>query len=88
MSPKNVIPPEEPEKVPNPDPGGGQGDAHDHDREAVTSRSRLLRLRGRPPRPRTAEKRAVVAMQAHLRCEDLLSGKAAPPGWIAGPSRA
>jgi hypothetical protein len=29
------------------------------------------------PRPLTAvEKRAVVAMQAHLRCEDLLSGKA------------
>ena len=31
------------------------------------------------PRPLTrAEKRAVIAMQAHLRCEDLLSGKASP----------
>ena len=31
------------------------------------------------PRPLTAqEKRAVIAMQAHLRCEDLLPGKATP----------
>jgi len=31
------------------------------------------------PRPLTpVEKRAVIAMQAHLRCEDLLPGKASP----------
>ena len=65
LSPKNVIPPEEPEKVPNPDP--------------ATVRETPMILTGRTlsPRPLTAvEKRAVVAMQAHLRCEDLLSGKA------------
>ena len=65
LSPKNVIPAEEPEKVPNPDP--------------ATVRETPMILTGRTlsPRPLTAvEKRAVVAMQAHLRCEDLLSGKA------------
>ena len=67
LSPKNVIPPEEPEKVPNPDP-------------ATASETPMI-LTGRTlsPRPLTPEeKRAVIAMQAHLRCEDLLSGKANP----------
>jgi hypothetical protein len=67
LSAKNVIPPEEPEKVPNPDP------------ETVKETPMIPTGRTISPRPLTAlEKRAVVAMQAHLRCEDLLSGKAAP----------
>lgn len=67
LSPKNVIPPEEPEKIPNPDP--------------ATAAETPLIVTGKTvsPRPLTAvEKQAVSAMQAHLRCEDLLSGKAAP----------
>jgi hypothetical protein len=67
LSPKNVIPPEELEKVPNPDP--------------ATAKETPMVTTGRTisPRPLTpVEKRAVIAMQAHLRCEDLLSGKASP----------
>jgi hypothetical protein len=63
LSAKNVIPPEMPEKVPNPDP--------------ATAAETPMILTGRliSPRPLTAvEKRAVVAMQSHLRCEGLLSG--------------
>ena len=64
LSAKNVIPPEYPEKVPNPDPA------------TVKETPMILTGRTISPRPLTAvEKRAVVAMQAHLRCEDLLSGK-------------
>ena len=67
LSPKNVIPPEEPEKVPNPDPA------------TVGETPMIPTGRTISPRPLTpAEKRAVIAMQAHLRCEDLLSGKANP----------
>jgi hypothetical protein len=65
LSPKNVIPAEEAEKVPNPDP--------------ATAAERPMIPTGRTisPRPLTAvEKRAVVAMQTHLRCENLLAGKA------------
>jgi len=65
LSPKNVIPPEQPEKIPNPDP------------KTVGETPMILTGRTISPRPLTAlEKRAVVAMQAHLRCEDLLAGKA------------
>ena len=65
LSPKNVIPPEEPEKVPNPDPATAA------ETPLVTTGKTIS------PRPLTAlETRAVTAMQAHLRCEDLLSGKA------------
>jgi hypothetical protein len=65
LSPKNVIPPEEPEKVPNPDPA------------TVAETPMVTTGKTISPRPLTAvEKRAVIAMQAHLRCEDLLSGKA------------
>jgi hypothetical protein len=65
LSPKNVIPPEEPEKVPNPDPA------------TVGETPMILTGRTISPRPLTpVEKRAVVAMQAHLRCEDLPAGKA------------
>ncbi len=68
LSPKNVIPAEEAEKVPNPAAAAvAAGDA-----PAMIPTGRTV-----SPRPLTAvEKRAVVAMQAHLRCEDLLSGKA------------
>jgi hypothetical protein len=59
LSPKNVIPPEVPEKVPGPDP------------EAPP----VLTGRTISPRPLTpVEKRAVIAMQAHLRCEGLPGG--------------
>jgi hypothetical protein len=65
LSAKNVIPPEQPEKIPNPDP------------KTVGETPMILTGRTISPRPLTAlEKRAVVAMQAHLRCEDLLAGKA------------
>jgi len=65
LSAKNVIPPEEPEKVPNPDP------------ETVKETPLVTTGRTISPRPLSEmEKRAVIAMQAHLRCEDLLSGKA------------
>jgi hypothetical protein len=67
LSAKNVIPAEEAEKVPNPDPATAA------ETPMITTGKTIS------PRPLTAiEKRAVVAMQAHLRCEDLLSGKASP----------
>jgi hypothetical protein len=65
LSAKNVIPPEELEKVPNPNP------------ETAKETPMVTTGRTISPRPLTpVEKRAVIAMQAHLRCEDLLSGKA------------
>ncbi len=65
LSPRNVIPAEEAEKVPNPDPA------------TVKETPMVTTGRTISPRPLTAqEKRAVIAMQAHLRCEDLLPGKA------------
>jgi len=67
LSPKNVIPPEELEKVPNPNP------------ETAKETPMVTTGRTISPRPLTEqEKRAVIAMQAHLRCEDLLRGKATP----------
>jgi hypothetical protein len=65
LSPKTVVPAEELEKIPNPDP------------ETAKETPMITTGKTISPRPLTAvEKRAVVAMQAHLRCEDLLSGKA------------
>ncbi|HVX94955.1 MAG TPA: hypothetical protein VHK47_08595 [Polyangia bacterium] len=67
LSAKNVIPAEEAEKVPNPDPATAA------ETPMITTGKTIS------PRPLTAiEKRAVVAMQAHLRCEELLSGRASP----------
>jgi hypothetical protein len=67
LSPKNVIPPEELEKVPNPNP------------ETRAETPMITTGRTISPRPLAEqEKRAVIAMQAHLRCEDLLRGKATP----------
>jgi hypothetical protein len=69
LSPKNVIPAEEAEKVPNPDKAAvAAGDA-----PAMIPTGRTI-----SPRPLTAtEKKAVMVMQAHLRCEGLLPGRAA-----------
>ncbi len=67
LAPKNVIPPEELEKVPNPNP------------ETRAETPMVTTGRTISPRPLTEqEKRAVIAMQAHLRCEDMLRGKATP----------
>jgi hypothetical protein len=67
LSQKNVIPAEELEKVPNPDPATAK------ETPMITTGKTIS------PRPLTAmEHRAVIAMQAHLRCEDLLPGKANP----------
>jgi hypothetical protein len=68
LSAKNVIPAEEAEKVPNPDKAAVA---------AGTAPAMIPTGKTVSPRPLTpVEKRAVIAMQAHLRCEDLLSGKA------------
>jgi hypothetical protein len=65
LAAKNVIPAEELEKIPNPDPA------------TVKETPMITTGKTISPRPLTAlEHRAVVAMQSHLRCEDLLSGKA------------
>jgi hypothetical protein len=67
LSQRNVIPSEEAEKIPNPDP------------KTVAEKPLILTGKTISPRPLTAqEHRAVIAMQAHLRCEDLLGGKATP----------
>ena len=67
LAPKNVIPPEELEKVPNPNP------------ETRAETPMVTTGRTISPRPLTEqEKRAVIAMQAHLRCEDMLRGKSTP----------
>jgi hypothetical protein len=67
LAPKNVIPPEELEKIPNPNP------------ETRAETPMVTTGRTISPRPLTEqEKRAVIAMQAHLRCEDMLRGKATP----------
>jgi len=68
LSAKNVIPAEEAEKVPNPDTAAVA---------AGTAPAMIPTGKTVSPRPLTpTEKRAVIAMQAHLRCEDVLSGKA------------
>jgi hypothetical protein len=67
LSAKNIIPAEEAEKIPNPDP------------QTVAEKPMILTGKTISPRPLTAqEHKAVIAMQAHLRCEDMLAGKAAP----------
>src|SRR5262249_36728157 len=70
LSEKNVIPAEEAEKVPNPALAPGEKPTEDKPSMIYTGKTVS-------PRPLTGlEHRAVVAMQAHLRCEDLLSAKA------------
>jgi hypothetical protein len=67
LPPRSVIPAEELEKVPNPDPA------------TVAETPMITTGRTISPRPLNAlEKRAVGSMQAHLRCEGLLSRKANP----------
>jgi hypothetical protein len=69
LSPKNVIPAEEAEKVPNPDKAAvAAGEA-----PAMIPTGKTI-----SPRPLTpTEKKAVMVMQSHLRCEGLLPGRAA-----------
>lgn len=70
LSEKNVIPAEEAEKVPNP--ALAPGETPTEDKPSMIYSGKTV-----SPRPLTElEHRAVVAMQAHLRCEDLLSPKA------------
>ncbi len=84
LSAKNVIPAEEAEKVPCVPPPAGQTAPPAGTKPFCPPRepgeppvTMVMTGRTISPRPLTAlEKRAVVAMQAHLRCEDLLSGKA------------
>jgi hypothetical protein len=90
LSAKNVIPAEEPEKVPcapavpgaPPVPAGTapQAGVKPTCPAPVPGEPPVTMIatgRTISPRPLTpAEKRAVSAMQSHLRCEDLLSGKA------------
>ncbi|HLK89755.1 MAG TPA: L,D-transpeptidase [Polyangia bacterium] len=65
LSARNIIPAEEAEKIPNPDP------------KTAAETPMITTGKTISPRPLTAqEHRAVIAMQGHLRCEDLLSGKA------------
>ncbi len=69
LSEKNVIPAEEAEKVRNPALAPGEKPTEDKPSMIYTGRTVS-------PRPLTPlEHRAVVAVQAHLRCEELLSGK-------------
>jgi hypothetical protein len=69
LSPRNVIPAEEAEKVPNPDRAAvAAGEA-----PAMIATGRTVSPRPLAPQ----EKRAVIAMQAHLRCEGVLPGRAA-----------
>ena len=81
MSPKSAILPEEPEKPTAGDPELGHAPGEPDKPVAAAAPP------GAPPPPAAAtapprkpltptEQRAVVAMQAHLRCEDLLPGKA------------
>jgi hypothetical protein len=70
LSEKSVIPAEEAEKVPNPALAPGEKATEDKPSMIYTGKTVS-------PRPLTAiEHRAVIAMQAHLRCEDLLAGQA------------
>ncbi len=68
LPPKSVIFPEEPEKPASPGPGEG----------GATAPSTPELAKDEPPRKplSPAARRAVIAMQAHLRCEDLLPRKA------------
>jgi hypothetical protein len=85
MPPRSVILPEEPEKptttnpttgepgkTPGPDPAVAAVDAKPAPPAAAAT------VPEKPPRKPLSptEQRAVIAMQAHLRCEDLLPGKA------------
>ncbi|HEX4346523.1 MAG TPA: hypothetical protein VHZ73_03070 [Vicinamibacterales bacterium] len=90
LSAKNVIPAEEPEKVPCVPPGAAGAPAAPPVPGSPPAKpicpppapgeapvTMVYTGRTVSPRPLTStEKRAVVAMQAHLRCEDLLPRKA------------
>jgi len=82
MPPKSAILPEEPEKPTTTSPAGEPGKTASAD-PAVGGATPPAAPAGavapeKPPRKPLSptEQRAVIAMQAHLRCEDLLPGKA------------
>ena len=77
MSPKSSILPEEPDKPANPNPAapGDPAKPASADPAALpTAAPASAPVADKPPRKPLSptEKRAVIAMQAHLRCEDLL----------------
>ncbi len=81
MSPKSSILPEEPEKPANANPaalGDPAKPANADPAASGTPAAAAAPVADKPPRKPLSptEKRAVVAMQAHLRCEDLLPAKA------------
>jgi hypothetical protein len=82
MPPKSVILPEEPEKPTSTNPAGEPGKPSSADPVvgATPAPPTGVIAPDKPPRKplSPAEQRAVRAMQAHLRCEDLLPGKAKP----------
>ena len=90
MSPKSSILPEEPEKPAIPNPASrDRGTVRRRAAHACTADGGTgARTSRRGPLSPT-EKRAVIAMQAHLRCEDLLpaQGELRPHG-SRGRSRA
>ena len=81
MSPKSQILPEEPEKPANPNsaaPGDPAKPASSDPAAGAAAAPTAAPVADKPPRKPLSpmEKRAVIAMQAHLRCEDLLPAKA------------
>jgi len=79
MAPKSQILPEEPEKPANPNPAAPGDAAKPASGDvATTPAPAAAPVADKPPRKPLSplEKRAVIAMQAHLRCEDLLPAKA------------
>ena len=82
MSPKSQILPEEPEKPATPNPAAPGDPAKPASTDPAASGSpaapAAAAVPEKPPRKPLSptEKRAVIAMQAHLRCEDLLPAKA------------
>ena len=78
MSPKSQILPEEPEKPANPSPAATGDAAKPASGDPAAAPTPATPVADKPPRKPLSptEKRAVIAMQAHLRCEDLLPAKA------------
>jgi hypothetical protein len=78
MAPKSQILPEEPEKPANPNPSAPGDPAKPASADPAAAATPAAPVVDKPPRKPLSptEKRAVIAMQAHLRCEDLLPAKA------------
>jgi len=78
MAPKSQILPEEPEKPANPNPSAPGDPAKPASADPAAAATPAAPVVDKPPRKPLSptHKRAVIAMQAHLRCEDLLPAKA------------